>query len=142
MEYWKILVTVVTAAAGWVFAHYFTSRRDTENSCRATRVAALTNCYKALVRSALDGTMLKKGQDGRVVNNAAPVEDAIALIHLYGDQEQSDLASAYARDVANTGTGDATILANSLRKDIRHMLGSEDLNAVPAYLKVTTREPD
>jgi hypothetical protein len=136
MEYLKILFAVLTAVIGWVAGHYFTSRRDLASSRRSVRIDALVTCYKALIRSGIDGVMLKRDDSGRVINNAVPVEDAIALIHLYGDAQQSALASAYAKQIADTGKGSATDLVNSLRRDIRGMLGAGDLLSEPVYLRV------
>jgi len=136
----EIFFAVVTAVVGWVVGHRFTSKRDLENSRRAARIQALTTCYKALVRSGIDGVMLKRNASGAIINNAVPVEDAIALVHLYGDSEQSALASAYSSQVAQTGEGNPTVLVNSLRRDVRSMLGTADVSADPVYLSVRPRE--
>lgn len=142
MEFLKIAFAVAIAVAGWIVAHRYTSKRDTNNSRRATRVDALSTCYKALTRSGIDGVMVIADESGKAINRAGPVEDAIALIHLYGSQEQSDLASDYARQVADTKHGDSTRLVNCLRCDIRRMLGESDLNGVPSYLKISVGKPE
>lgn len=140
MEFIKIAFAVVTAVLGWVIAHHFTSRRDRDNSRRSTRIEALSFCYKALVRSGIDGVMVFKAEDGKLVSRAGPVEDAVALIHLYGSQEQSCLATEYARQVAHSQEGDATKLVESLRNDIRRMVGEADLSSDPTYLRITIKE--
>lgn len=61
MEYIKILFTVIIAVGGWIVAHYYTSRRDTNNYRRATRIEALSFCYKAFIRSSLDGAIDNRG---------------------------------------------------------------------------------
>jgi hypothetical protein len=136
MDLLQVFVGVALAILGWVIGHRFTSARDVNNSQRAVRVAALTEAYRALVRSGIDGVMIKRAEDGNVTNGAKPVEDAIALVHLYGTQEQSVLASKYATQVANEGGGDATKLVNALRKEIRENLGGCDVEAQPCYLRV------
>lgn len=141
MEYEKILFTSLVAVVGWVVAHRLTSARDLANSRRSARIDALTTCYKALVRSGIDGVMFKRDSSGKLINGAMPVEDAIALIHLHGNEQQSELASAYARQVGETKTGDSTKLVNALRKDIRRMLGTKDLGSDPHYLSIKTNEP-
>jgi hypothetical protein len=85
--------------------------------------------------------MLKRDSSGKLVNNAIPVEDAIALIHLHGNNQQSELASAYAKQIDQTKSGDSTKLVNALRKDIRSMLGTKDLAAEPYYLSIKPNEP-
>ena len=141
MEYEKILFTALIAVVGWVAAHWLTSARDLANSRRNARIDALTTCYKALVRSGIDGVMLKRDSAGNLINNAIPVEDAIALIHLHGNQRQSQLASAFAKQIDQNKSGDSTELVNALRKDIRRMLGTEDLAAEPHYLSIKPNEP-
>jgi len=137
VEYFKIIVAVIVSAIGWVIAHNFTSKRDVTNAQRATRVQAFTEAYKALVRSGLEKELLPTDKDGKVVNKAIPVEDAIAIIHLYGTEEQSQMASKYASNFANNSSADCTELVNSLRKTIRENLGGEDLKNMPIYLVVT-----
>ena len=139
MEFLKIIFTVIIAAVGWMVAHHFTSKRDTKNSRRMIRIEALSSCYKIFARAGIDGVLVTKGDDGKVINKAIPVEDAVALVHLYGSQEQSDLASEYANQVGQTQNGDSTKLVNSLRRDIRRMLGEPDLSHDPTYLRVTIK---
>lgn len=140
MDLLQVTVGVVLAILGWVIGHRFTSARDVKNSQRSIRVASLAEAYRALVRSGIDGVMLKRDADGAVINGARPVEDAIALIHLYGSQEQSTLASKYATQVSAEGGGDATELVNALRKDIRENLGGDDVEGQPRYLRVTYQD--
>ena len=140
MEILKIIISIVVAVIGWIIGHHYTSKRDVKNSQRAIRIAALAEAYKALVRVGIDGIMIKKEKDGSIYNGAKSIEDAIALIHLYGTQEQSILASNYATQVADTGGGEGTLLVNSLRKSIRESLGGEDIEGIPHYLKVTYQD--
>lgn len=140
MDMAKIVVGAIVAVIGWLIAHHFTSKRDVRNSQRAIRMAALSEAYKAIVRVGIDGVMLKRDKEGEIINGAEAVEDAIALIHLYGTQEQSDLASKYVLQVANSGGGDATELANALRRGIRENLGGCDIEGTPSYLRVTFQD--
>lgn len=67
--------------------------------------------------------LIIEDEAGKVINKAIHVEEAIALIHLYGSQEQSDLAKAYANEISEKKNADSTALVNSLRSDIREMPG-------------------
>ncbi|MNF12226.1 hypothetical protein D3C80_2136440 [compost metagenome] len=58
------------------------------------------------------------------------------MIHLYGSQEQSFLANQYVNDMSTNQNADSTKLVDSLRKDIRSMLGEQDLISKPSYLKI------
>ena len=140
MELLQVGVGVVLAVVGWVIGHRFTSERDVKNSQRAIRVRALAEAYTALVRSGTDGVLIKREEDRSITNGAKPVQDAIALIHLYGTQEQSALASKYAGQMEKEGGGEVTELVNALRKDIRESLGGSDIEGQPHYLKVTFRD--
>jgi hypothetical protein len=93
VEYLKIIIAVIISVIGWVIAHKFTSARDVKNAQRTTRVEAFTEAYKALIRSGLDKELLPKDQNGKIINKAIPVENAIAIIHLYGTEKQSQMAS-------------------------------------------------
>lgn len=132
----KIFIGFVIACIGWVTVHFFTSRRDVANLQRAIRNSALAEAYRALVRAGIDGVMVYKDRDGEIVNGAKAVEDAIALIHLYGSIEQSILASKYAQAVSSNNSADVTIIVNVLRKDIRSALGLCEIEKTPIFLKV------
>jgi|SRR5690625_318655 len=140
MEFIKIIFTVAVAAFGWWITHYYTSKRDTEKSRRSARIKALSTAYKALVRAGIDKRLVYKSKDGIIHNEAVPVEDAIAIIHLYGNKEQSKLASQCAKQFEETNKGIFNDLVYSLRKDIREMLGEEDLVEPPLYLKISLHD--
>jgi hypothetical protein len=140
MEFLKIIVGVIVVVVGWVIAHHFTSKRDIQNSQRAIRNQALTEAYKVLVRAGINGFLLTRDDEGKVINGAKTVEDALSIIHLYGTQEQSVLASKYANEVSSSKIGSSTQLVNSLRKSIRENLGGKDLEHEPVYLKVTYKQ--
>jgi len=140
MEFIKIIFTVAVAAFGWWITHYYTSKRDTEKSRRSARIKALSTAYKALVRAGIDKRLVYKSKDGIIHNEAMPVEDAISIIHLYGNEEQSRLASECAKQFEETNKGSFNDLINSLRKDIREMLGEEDLVEQPLYLKISLND--
>lgn len=140
MELLQVGVGVILAVLGWVIGHWFTSKRDVKNSQRTIRISALTEVYKALVRCGTDGVMIKRAQDGSITDDAKHVEEAIALIHLYGTQQQSLLASKYVNRVASVGSGSLTELVDALRKNIRESLGGIDIEGQPNYLKVTYQD--
>lgn len=122
--------------------HLLTSERDLKNYRRNSRINALTTCYTALIRSGLDGLLNKPDSNGNMVRtvNAIHVENAIALIHLHGNEQQSELANVYTEQINNTGSGDLTKLIDALRKDIRAMLGTKDLVSMPHYLRIPSED--
>lgn len=137
MEYVKIVFAVIVAAIGWLVTHYYTSKRDVSNSRRQSRIEALSIAYKAFVRAGIEGKLVTRGDDGKISNRAGPVEDAIALVHLYGNVEQSKLASKCARQFEETGGAIFNELVDALRKDIREMLDESDVTDPPIYLRIS-----
>lgn len=135
LEYIKILFAVFIAALGWIAAHYFTARRDLNNSRRLARIEALSSCYKIFIRSGIDGSLIRNS-GSEIIDKGGDIEDAIFMIHLYGSQEQSFLANQYVNDMSTNQNADSTKLVDSLRKDIRSMLGEQDLISKPSYLKI------
>lgn len=130
-------LSILVALFGVFITHKFTSRRDVLNSQRALKIEALSTAYKALVRSGIEKELLPKDENGKIINKAIPVEDAIALIHLHGSDHQSKLASKYAIDLAESRAADCTELVNILRSEIRASLGYEPLKSRAFYLVVT-----
>ena len=136
MEYIKVFFTILTAVLGWIVAHYFTSKRDLKSSRRLARIEALSNCYKIFIRVGINGALIN--QNGtEIEDKSAEIEDAIAIIHLYGSQEQSDLVNQYVNNMSSNQTAVFTNLIDSLRENIRNMLGEEDLKSTPSYLKIS-----
>ena len=135
LEYIKILFAVFIAALGWIAAHYFTAKRDLNNSRRLARIEALSSCYKIFVRSGINGSLIQN-RGTEVIDIGENIEDAILMIHLYGSQEQSELANQYVNDMSTNQNADSTKLVDSLRKDIRGMLGEQDLTSKPSFLKI------
>ena len=135
LEYIKILFAVFIAALGWIAAHYFTAKRDLNNSRRLARIEALSSCYKIFVRSGINGSLIQN-RGTQVIDIGENIEDAILMIHLYGSQEQSELANQYVNDMSTNQNADSTKLVDSLRKDIRGMLGEQDLTSKPSFLKI------
>lgn len=140
MEFFKIIFTVIVAAGGWLVTHYYTSKRNIENSRRESRIEALSQAYNALVRTALNGSLVTRKKDGTILNKAPSLENAIATIHLYGNDEQSKLASKCAEQFEKTGKDKYNDLVNSLRIDIREMLNESDLKEPPIYLRITYQD--
>ncbi|MBD8642357.1 hypothetical protein IFT63_01980 [Stenotrophomonas sp. CFBP 13724] len=139
LEFAKILFGVVVACSGWLIVHYFTSLREIAAAKRAIRLEALVASYKALVRTGIDGVLLGKGASGKDVDHVASVEDAIAIIHLFGTKEQAELANDYVSQIQDNQRVDATLLVNSLRSDVRGILGASDEMPVPAYLRIRVK---
>lgn len=145
--YLQLFVTVCVAAAGWIAAHWFTSRRDRKNAERSVRLNALSEAYYAFVRSGIAGSFTKKDYDGNLLPVAQDVERAVATVHLYGTPGQSELANEYVAKLQDQQHGNATALVDSLREYIRSSLGLAKLPKTPHYTRIEvskneTRTPE
>lgn len=134
--YIQMVVTVLTAGVGLVTAHRFTSKRDIKNAERLRRIDSLSTAYFAFIRTGIDGVIVKKDHEGKLLPTAKNLEDAVAVIHLYGTDEQSILADEYVLKLSDTGSANSTELVDSLRKTIRNELGLTQLVNVPHYLRI------
>jgi hypothetical protein len=134
--YIQMAITVATAGLGLIATHHFTSLRDRKSAERLRRLDALSKAYFAFVTSGIRKELVRRGEDGKILPTARDVEDAIAMLHLYGTPEQSEMASAYSKAVATTQNGNSTALVNSLRETVRSELGLGQLNNAPSYLSI------
>lgn len=134
--YIQLSVTAAVAVCGWIVAHWFTSRRDRKSAERKARLDALSRAYFVLVRTGIDGSIIRRDHNGNIVSTAKDVEDAIASIHLYGDNKHSTLANRYAAELQERQHGNATELVDFLREYLRHELGLPKLNETPYYVRI------
>jgi hypothetical protein len=134
--YGQMAVTVLTAGIGLIITHWFTSQRDRKNAERLRRLDGLSKAYFSFVRSGIQKDLVKKDLDGKLLPTARDIEDAIAIIHLYGTNSQSKMANTYANQMATTRTANSTVLINSLRETIRADLSLSQLETTPAYLSI------
>lgn len=134
------LVTSIIAIISWFIVHWLTEKRDQKNARRTARVDALSECYVALINSSLKDLyqLDDKGEINRKV--ADDVEKAILIIHLYGSPRQSKLASEYSKNMCEQGTANLDELVESLRKDIRKLLGEKEVIDKPAFFQFTVKK--
>jgi hypothetical protein len=134
--YIQMTVTVAIAAVGFVITHWFTSQRDRKNAERLRRLDGLSKAYLTFVRAGIQKDLVKKDLDGKLLPTAREVEDAVAVIHLYGTNEQSAMANTCSVELAKTNKVTFTNLINSLRETIRSDLGLGQLTHTPNYLSI------
>ncbi|UHQ55804.1 hypothetical protein [Microbulbifer sp. YPW16] len=139
MEFYiKIFVIVSVASVGWIITHFFTSRRDLKNARRQRRIEALSNSYDLLIRLGLDkGIPARENHEGELETYAREVEQAIVMIHLYGNEEQVKLTNELVQKLSDEKIYSADGLVNALRVDIRRDLGMKRVNVAPIYTRQT-----
>lgn len=141
MEIIQVVVAVVIATSGWAVVHFYAQQRDVANKQREFRLKALEKAYLSLLKIGVAGLILEYDEEENlVVDRSDLIEEAIAIIHLYGTNEQSRLATKYSIEVGDTNGGQLTDLVNSLRADIRQSLAGQDIDETPKYVKITKRK--
>lgn len=130
------VLTLAGAGLGWWLVHRLNSARDRINSERTMRTTELSKVYAALVRAGINGTLVRKDQDGNVLWEHKEVEDAIAKIYLYGTEDQISLTQEYVKSWDTTQGANATELVDSLRNHIRSSLGLKSVSGPLHYLRV------
>jgi len=121
MDFFKIFITVLAMMIGWFVVHFLTRQRELINRRSDKRVDYLIEAYRNLESSA----NRKQTDDIR-----DKVEKAIADVHLFGTEEQIQLANKFSKDISEKGEGSYHELLLQLREDLR----------IELKLSKTTRE--
>jgi lipopolysaccharide biosynthesis regulator YciM len=126
-----LLVTTIVALIGWVIAHRFNARRDLQNKRREIKVKYLIESYRGLEDGASRGKIA--GTD-----RGTKFESAIAVIQLFGDQSQAEMAKNLAQKISSRDPEASTEpLALSLRDSLRVELELGKINEAPVHLRLT-----
>jgi len=123
----QLFVTTIVAFCGAYLAHLLSARRDRANARRDRRIEFLIDAYRKLEfisnRASLD--------------DAAPIEKAIADIQLFGSAKQVQAAQAFVSEFAATRSASLDILLEELRKDLRAELQLEHIPGKLLFLRWT-----
>ena len=134
------MLALAAAGVGWWIVHRLNSARDRVNAERLVRTTQLSKAHAALVRAGIDGALIYKDHEGKVVSSSKDVEDAIGIIYLYGTPDHVKLACEYVQSLDETQKADAKELVESLRNHIRKSLGLKSVAEPVKYLRVKTSQ--
>jgi hypothetical protein len=123
----KFTATALIAVIGWVFGHYFTSKRDKSNKRRDLTIQHLINAYRTLTHDIAHRTSTKESDD--------KLELIISEIQLFGSPEQAKMARQLAHDIAEKRDYELDLLINSLRADLRKQLNLEAIDGNVTWLR-------
>ena len=123
-----LLITTVTAVAGWLVAHRMAAKRDQLNKRRDLRVQYLIDAYRKLESVS--------NRDENTAEWAEKLESAIADIQLFGSARQVALAQEFASNMAADRAASADVLLEELRKDLREELALEDVRGDLKFLRI------
>lgn len=127
MDYLKIIVTIVLAVVGWRVGYSLTIKKDIIQKRRDISIEHLINAYRILTTEVAHREMTNE--------NKMKLENILSDIQLFGSDEQIQFAKKLTEIVA---AGDAFLLdplINSLRNDLREMIGLKRITENVNYLR-------
>ena len=114
ISYITLLISSLIVITGWFIAHRFASRRDHENKKRELRLEYLINAYRSL------GMAAARSPNSEYFKS---LESGFHDVQLFGNQEQLRFLEEIFESHAKSGGADLEPLLNSLRKELRELLG-------------------
>ena len=129
----KFIGTALIAVVGWIFGHYFTSKRDKSNKRRDLTIQHLINAYRILTNEIAHRPSSKDSDQ--------KLELIISEIQLFGSTEQAKMARQLAHNIADKKGFDLDPLINSLRSDLREQLNLKVIDGNVTWLRYETK-PD
>ena len=127
IDYIKISVTIILAVIGWIVGYYFTTKKDINQKRRDISIEHLINAYRILTNEISHRTATKESN--------IKLENILADIQLFGSIEQVKLAKELAETVASGGEFQLDPLINSLKTDLRKLIGLEKINGNVKWLR-------
>ena len=123
-----LLITTVTAVAGWLVAHRMAAKRDQLNKRRDLRVQYLIDAYRKLESVS--------NRDENSAEWAEKLESAIADIQLFGSARQVAMAKQFASEMAAESAASTDNLLSDLRKELRQELILENVPGDLKFLRI------
>ena len=117
MENYQILISSFVIILGWVVAHYLSANRDHANKKREVRLEYLINAYREL------GMAAARKPNSKYFQN---LEKAFHDVQLFGSTEQLTHLNNIFLEHSKCGGANLEPLLNSLRKELRDLLGQEE----------------
>ena len=134
--YIALAVTNLIVVGGWAFSIL----QNRSALRRSQRVRALAEAYDTLVRAGIDGGKpARRDAAGNVIDYSRDLERAIANVHLYGSQEQVELANKFVRTLSKDKVYAADELVGAIRDDVRQEMGMARYAGAPIFLKQTIK---
>ncbi len=136
MEFKDILplaITVFVAVAGWLAAHWLTSRRAIEQKKRELRVRHLRRAYLKLANVA---------DRGSLQGNIFDIQDSFNDIQLFGQETQIALIGRFVEEAGRGESPRLDELLKELRNELRGHIGLAPIEGYRWFLRLRkTNEP-
>jgi len=127
LELTKLIVTVLIAILGWIFAGWLNSRRDTANKRRDLVVQHLVDAYKILTQEI--------GHRETSIESITKFENLLSEIQLFGSKKQVELARKLSNQTAQNGVSEIDPLVEEMRNSLRNELGLEQVEGTTIWLR-------
>ncbi|NMH59539.1 hypothetical protein [Alteromonas ponticola] len=130
-----LIVSVTIAVAGWVAAHWLSTRREIEQKKREYRVKHLRDAYIKIAN------LCDRGEYPRDIHD---LQDAFNDIQLFGNEAQITLVGEIITNLTTQKPGDFNELLKQLRNEIREHIGLNSLNSFRWYIRssIKARQDD
>lgn len=132
--YIGLAITNIVVLGGWAFSVV----QNKVALRRERRVSQLAAAYDTFVRVGIDGGRpVRINANGELDDYTREFERAVATVHLYGTETETELTNIFVRKLTDKNHYSADDLVNALRSDIRKEMGMAALKQTPTYLKQT-----
>lgn len=131
IDYIKILATISLAVIGWIVGYYFTTRKDINQKRRDISIEHLINAYRVLTNDISHRNQSRE--------NNTKLENILSDIQLFGTEEQIEMAKKLADTVAKGGEFQLDPLINSLRNNLRKMIGLKKVTGNVRWLRFSNK---
>ena len=128
-ELTKLIATVLLAIAGWIFASWLGSRRDSANKRRDLVVQHLIDAYKILTQEI--------GRRETSIDSMTKLENLLGEIQLFGSRKQVELARKISNQTAQEGVSIIDPLIEDMRNSLREELKLESVEGNTIWLRFT-----
>ncbi len=125
------ITAIVCTVCGWFIGHNLSRKRDLENKKKEIRISYLINAFRQFENA------VQKDYNS---NELTQLESDIADIQLFGSKRQIELSKEFAKEIAQHGIADCTILLEDIRDDLRHELGLEHITSPWQFFRTATKK--
>ena len=133
ITYTKIITTIGLTILGWLIAHYFTSKRNTNNKRRELATEYLINAYRILTND------IAQRERDKEIN--IRFENILSDIQLFGTREHINLAKQLIQEITDGESGDLDPLINSLRNELRLELSLDSIEGNIRWIRFESSTP-
>lgn len=127
-DYFKIFITVFTAALGWYVVYYLNTIRDQSLKRKDITINHLINAYRILTHEITHRNL--------TIDQKTKLESIVSDIQLFGSEKQIKLVKELVDDIVTKDEFTLDRLINDLRTDLRKQLGLTNIPGNVRWLRI------